>query len=284
MSSASFKVEKSYDDPFVILYTTDVYDIMQKVRPTAVCVFLALATHANRKQDNSCYPSFETLAREAKVSRRTVVSAIQELEAAEIITVEARIDPEFGQKSNLYFLNRTRGAKSAPPSADFIPGGGTKLAPPPVQNLHPNHMNLEPDEKEPYVGEDESHPEAKPNKKSSTVPESFVLSDRIKEWGSKDGFTHAMMEYQIPQFVDHWTAKGDTRKDWDATFRTWMRNAREWNRLGPSKGGLTVHQGGKVGRDGRTDDERGYRENPGPKGWSADEMMRIALDLERSGT
>lgn len=54
---------------------------------------------------------------------------------------------------------------------------------------------------------------------------------------------------------------------------------------------LTVHPGGrgsqKVGRDGLTDEERGWREDPGPKGWSADEMARKSMAyerMERSGT
>lgn len=37
----------------------------------------------------------------------------------------------------------------------------------------------------------------------------------------------------------------------------------------------------RVGRDGLTDAERGWRENPGHKGWSADELMRMANAMEQ---
>lgn len=49
-------------------------------------------------------------------------------------------------------------------------------------------------------------------------------------------------------------------------------------------GGLTIHHGGRaepIGKDGLTDTERGWRENPGHKGWSADEMMRMSLAMEQ---
>lgn len=37
----------------------------------------------------------------------------------------------------------------------------------------------------------------------------------------------------------------------------------------------------RIGKDGLTDAERGWRENPGHKGWSADEMMRMSLAMEQ---
>lgn len=51
-------------------------------------------------------------------------------------------------------------------------------------------------------------------------------------------------------------------------------------------GSMTIHQGGRaggerVGKDGLTDSERGWREDPGHKGWSAAEMMRMAIAMER---
>lgn len=71
---------------------------------------------------------------------------------------------------------------------------------------------------------------------------------------------------------------------------TWLNQGR-WDDELPKSNGLTIHAGGrsgpysgKVGKDGRTDEERGWRENPGHKGWSADEMMRIAMAEERRGT
>jgi len=40
---------------------------------------------------------------------------------------------------------------------------------------------------------------------------------------------------ELDAFRDHWLSKGETRKDWDAAFRNWCRNARKYNtRAAPS--------------------------------------------------
>ena len=40
---------------------------------------------------------------------------------------------------------------------------------------------------------------------------------------------------QVGRFLDHHISKGSQYKDWDAAFRTWMRNAIEWGHVTPSK-------------------------------------------------
>jgi hypothetical protein len=40
---------------------------------------------------------------------------------------------------------------------------------------------------------------------------------------------------ELDAFRDHWLSKGEIRKDWDAAFRNWCRNARKYNtRAAPS--------------------------------------------------
>lgn len=76
-------------------------------------------------------------------------------------------------------------------------------------------------------------------------------------------------------------------------FLTLERYRGRWQMSGKPKtvpdGSLRLYNGGNntPGRDGRTDAERGYRLDPGPKGWSADELARMSMDdyrTERSGT
>lgn len=75
-------------------------------------------------------------------------------------------------------------------------------------------------------------PKPKPKAKRATqIPETWIPSDSTRKWADSEGFTEAEVDSQILRFVDHWRGKGETRKDWDATFRNWMRNAREWGHL-----------------------------------------------------
>lgn len=70
-------------------------------------------------------------------------------------------------------------------------------------------------------------------KRSTQISENFTITDSLREWGERERFTMEQLQYQVPQFIDHHTSEGTTKKDWDAAFRTWMRNARQWNRLDP---------------------------------------------------
>lgn len=79
-----------------------------------------------------------------------------------------------------------------------------------------------------------------PKKRATQVPKDFALTDALMDWGAKEGFTLDQMRGQIPQFIDHWTGKGETRKDWVASFRTWMRSARTYGHLNRSPGSLSI--------------------------------------------
>lgn len=151
MSRNRVQVEKGYDDPFVIVHNGDVLELMKRVKPTSVCVYLAILTHANRREGNSAYPSTATIAREANVSRRTVVAAVQELAEAGAMTVEHRTDPKKGQVSSLYRLLRLSDpcAKSAQAPVKDLHTPCAESAQPPMQNLHTNQMKEEPEEGEP---------------------------------------------------------------------------------------------------------------------------------------
>lgn len=93
--------------------------------------------------------------------------------------------------------------------------------------------------------------------------------------------------------LDRWKACQRWSEGFVKSAHIWLRE-RWWENQPPdqiprSVNGLTRIDGGRsaVGRDGRTDAERGYRLDPGPKGWSADELARMSMDdqfAERSGT
>lgn len=43
------------------------------------------------------------------------------------------------------------------------------------------------------------------------------------------------IDAEAEQFIDHHRAKGSTMKDWDAAFRTWLRNAVKWRKDNPGR-------------------------------------------------
>lgn len=46
----------------------------------------------------------------------------------------------------------------------------------------------------------------------------------------KDKFPKVRCADQVEPFLDYWLAKGEARADWDATFRSWIRNQDKWRR------------------------------------------------------
>lgn len=79
--------------------------------------------------------------------------------------------------------------------------------------------------------------------KGSKLPRTFepILTDTAKGIVAK--WPQGMLNRELEKFRDHHTAKGSVMKDWQAAFRTWLRNADEWrgrngngNRNGGSNG------------------------------------------------
>lgn len=89
--------------------------------------------------------------------------------------------------------------------------------------------------------------------------------------------------------IAYWLLGDPWHADKGITITTVINNRDKWKssqnapRTTPN-GSLSVvrhGQNGKVGRDGRTDEERGYRLNPGPKGWTGDELLAMSNDPYR---
>ncbi len=134
---------------------------------------------------------------------------------------------------------------------------------------------------------------APPVNRPTRIPEGFTVTDEMCKWADDEGMPPAYVASETAKFVDHYRAAAGAKGvklDWIATWRNWLRRDLDGARASPRSNVTRLEAsrsgtyGGKVGRDGLTDDERGWRENPGPKGWSADELARMSMDTERSGT
>lgn len=71
---------------------------------------------------------------------------------------------------------------------------------------------------------------SRPRRRATVFPDpgQFLLTDAMKGWASKDA-PNVDIVLQTKQFADYYRGKGEKRVDWVATWRTWMRNAEQWN-------------------------------------------------------
>jgi hypothetical protein len=59
-------------------------------------------------------------------------------------------------------------------------------------------------------------------KRAHQLPQGFAPTGSHKELAAE---LHVNLDNELAQFRDHHAAKGSLMKDWDAAFRTWLRNA-----------------------------------------------------------
>lgn len=62
--------------------------------------------------------------------------------------------------------------------------------------------------------------------KRSRVPADFKVSARVIELAKQHGWPDPLTE--VDQFIDYHLAHGTLMLDWEAAFRTWMRNAKRY--------------------------------------------------------
>jgi hypothetical protein len=65
-------------------------------------------------------------------------------------------------------------------------------------------------------------------KRGSQAPDIFPITDAMTAWGREHCPLVADPLAQTRQFLDHHRAKGSVFKDWQAAWRTWMRNAQRF--------------------------------------------------------
>jgi len=70
---------------------------------------------------------------------------------------------------------------------------------------------------------------ARSAKRACQLPPDFEPDETARNLAAE---LKVSIEAQLPKFMDYHTARGKPMKDWQAAFRTWLRNANEWKRPG----------------------------------------------------
>lgn len=189
---------------------------------------------ANHEGDGGSWPSVATLAKYGQCSERAVRYSLKRL----VESGELKVMRQAGggdalrddRRPNLYrvlvrcpedcsggMTHRKRG------EADFRPsGGGVK------QVSERGEAGFRDGVKQ--VAAEPSLEPSKKNKAKTTAmtedwqPDSTNL-ERIKA-------KHPLLDVQteLDNFRDHYISKGERRADWNASLRTWMRNAEKWSK------------------------------------------------------
>ena len=184
----------------------------------AISVYAVLARHVGRNEN--CWPSLSRIQKLTKLSRHTVIRAIDDLRLAGML--------EIGRgpgRANRYVLTSAPGApvddrtsaRGAPTSA--------RGAPVPVHVVHPNKTY-----RKRLIKKIDECADANPKSKATRIPVDFQVTEAHREWAQEEGL--ASPDLHVEAFRDYWLAKAGKdglKADWDAAFRTWMRHEKKWN-------------------------------------------------------
>ncbi|WP_284083956.1 hypothetical protein [Acinetobacter nosocomialis] len=93
-------------------------------------------------------------------------------------------------------------------------------------NLIPDSLNLIPEVISDVV-ENLASPKRKPKNQKTTVPENFEISEQVRIWAASKNFGD--LEQHLEYFVSKAAANGYKYADWDAAFKTAIRD--DWAKL-----------------------------------------------------
>ena len=205
--------------------------------PLRKLVLLKLADNAN--DQGECWPSYQYIADQCEISKRTAMNHIDTLIEAGYLSKKVRKGVK-GNSSNVYVLSfdakpanngganaappsagdSLGSANAAPPSANAAPGGSANAAPGISHSLEPVNEPVN----EPLV----VPPKSKKSKRLSAVPDEFLVDQRMLDWLGENQIT-TDWRIETNKFLDHHRAKGSTMADWVSSWRLWMRNSMKFS-------------------------------------------------------
>ncbi len=197
--------------------------------PLRKLVLLKLADNAS--DTGECWPSYQHIADQCEISRRSVINHIDALCDARLLTKESRVGPQ-GKRSNVYVLTLDSAVVAHSEvqeihqgSAGAALGGGAAPA-------HRISHSLDPviDPKIPPMSpHGERAAESSAPRRGTRLPNDWFLPAEWGRWASQEtGWPRERILLEAATFADYWQslpgAKA-TKLDWEKTWRNWVRRA-----------------------------------------------------------
>ena len=222
-----------------------VWSITGTLTATQKLVLLALADNCN--DAGECYPSILTLCEKTDLSDRGVQKSIAELMRLGYVSRLLR-----NGRSTLYTITtEPKPAKKIihtpephSPRTTFTPNDvhptPERCSPPPPNDVHPTPERgspitiIEPSIESSSNHQFEADAKTAPPKKSkgTRISDDWVLSKKLGEWAQseKPHWSIDKIRSEADAFKDYWLSvagSNGVKNDWDATWRNWVRRARD---------------------------------------------------------
>ncbi|MEV3818081.1 helix-turn-helix domain-containing protein [Aeromonas salmonicida] len=174
--------------------------------PLRKLVLIKLADNAS--DTGECWPSYQHIADQCEISRRSVINHIDAMCEVGLLTKESRVGPK-GKRSNVYVLT--------------LDGAG---------DAHRISHSLEPviDPKIPPVSPlGEKRPASETPRRGTRLPNDWMLPGEWGRWAIQEtGLPRERILMEAATFADYWQALPGAKAiklDWEKTWRNWIRRA-----------------------------------------------------------
>ncbi|EFE7793616.1 helix-turn-helix domain-containing protein [Escherichia coli] len=187
--------------------------------PLRKLVLLKLADNAS--DQGECWPSYQYIADQCEISKRSVMSHIDDLCQSGLLKKVFRKGPK-GNSTNIYILTLPSAGDSLPSAGDSL-GGSAGAAPRISHSFEPVNEPNSLSGREGFMSEAAKTRMGLPTGSGIPFPAQFKPSAEHIAMAAEKGVS---IETELLNFRDYHTARGTTLIDWNSAFRVWIRNAR----------------------------------------------------------
>lgn len=187
--------------------------------PLRKLVLLKLADNAS--DQGECWPSYQYIADQCEISKRSVMSHIDDLCQSGLLKKVFRKGPK-GNSTNIYILTLPSAGDSLPSAGDSL-GGSAGAAPRISHSFEPVNEPNSLSGSEGFMSEAAKRRIGISPGGEIPLPPMFKPSEEHIAMAREKGVS---IETELLNFKDYHTARGTMLLDWNSAFRVWIRNAR----------------------------------------------------------
>jgi biotin operon repressor len=187
--------------------------------PLRKLVLLKLADNAS--DQGECWPSYQYIADQCEISKRSVMSHIDDLCQSGLLKKVFRKGPK-GNSTNIYILTLPSAGDSLPSAGDSL-GGSAGAAPRISHSFEPVNEPNSLSGREGFMSEAAKRRIGISPGGEIPLPPLFKPNEEHIAMAREKGVS---IETELLNFKDYHTARGTMLLDWNSAFRVWIRNAR----------------------------------------------------------
>ncbi len=187
--------------------------------PLRKLVLLKLADNAS--DQGECWPSYQYIADQCEISKRSVMSHIDDLCQSGLLKKVFRKGPK-GNSTNIYILTLPSAGDSLPSAGDSL-GGSAGAAPRISHSFEPVNEPNSLSGREGFMSDAAKERMGLPTGTGIPFPAQFKPSAEHIAMAAEKGVS---IETELLNFRDYHLSRGTQLIDWNSAFRVWIRNAR----------------------------------------------------------